>query len=251
MMYPNSSERPNTLTTLTDDEFEDRMRRHREYLSGGYGRISFNDCNLRGRFFGGRNLAGLRFERADLQYVDLSESNLNGAVFAGANLSGANFSGSNLSGASLYRVTAPSTLFRKADLTEADLRYSSFGAAAFDYANLSGALLENTDLEASNLYGAKLRGAKFRNTNLFSVQWGTSRVIQVGPVGGRGDTLVVVYGEEESEWFCEVKTGCFSGDLDEFEIAVRYTHGENINGQEYQAVIAMLRTVMGLNREGW
>ena len=39
----------------------------------------------------------------------------------------------------------------------------------------------------------------------------------------------------------QVKRGCFSGTLDEFEAAVTKTHGDNQNGKEYRCLIEFIR----------
>ena len=53
--------------------------------------------------------------------------------------------------------------------------------------------------------------------------------------------------ETQIYWLCDrsqVKCGCFSGSLLEFEAAVTLTHGDNEHGQRYQAIINQVWQLM-------
>lgn len=63
-------------------------------------------------------------------------------------------------------------------------------------------------------------------------------VMQIGPIGSRSDYLIYRFDTGA------VYTGCFSGTLDEFAAAVERTHGNNRDGQDYRAAIAMLRALI-------
>lgn len=108
-----------------------------------------DEASLRGVVLKNANLAGARFERADLSGADLSYANLEQA-----NLRGANLRGARLQGASLA----------KADLTGADL-----GEADLGFAVLEGALLD----------GANLGGARFSQST-----WIDGRVCGEQSAGG-------------------------------------------------------------------
>ena len=57
----------------------------------------------------------------------------------------------------------------------------------------------------------------------------------VGPIGSRNDTTTFFRTKENT---ILVATGCFRGSIDEFEEAVRNTHGDNKYAKEYQNAIA-------------
>jgi len=125
-------------------------------------------------------------QRANLTRANLYGANLDGANLYGANLYGANLYGANLDGANL----------RGADLTRADL----YGA------DLTRADLYGADLTRANLHGASLSGAK--------------GIMQFGPMPTSGRIIYAVL--HDSGWM--VQAGCFWGNLDELETAVKAKH---------------------------
>ena len=151
-------------------------------------------------------------ERADLSRANLSGANLSRAYLSRANLNGANLNGANLNGAYLSRA------------------YLS--GAYLSRAYLSGAYLNGADLNGANLSRADLNGANLSRADL------PFHVLQVGPIGSRADYLLYRFDT------ARVSTGCFAGTLDEFAAAVETTHGDNQHGQDYRAVIAMLRDMI-------
>jgi len=86
------------------------------------------------------NLAGCKFENADLTRSNLSGSNLPSSKFFGANLGSVNLTNANL---------------EAADLSEARLRYSKLNGA-----NLAGSTYGGADFYEAELRGTDFRGAK-------------------------------------------------------------------------------------------
>ena len=70
--------------------------------------------------------------------------------------------------------------------------------------------------------------------------FGHSASMVIGPIGSRGDKLSV-YSIHDGIF---ITTGCFQGSLKQFSDAVRKTHGDNIHGIAYKAVINMLNTIL-------
>ena len=95
-------------------------------------------------------------------------------------------------------------------------------------ANLAGANLDGAYLDGANLDGAYLARAKLI---------GQRPVFQIGPIGSRCAYLLTFITDQG----VQVRAGCFAGSLDEFEQAVKETHGENEHGKEYTTAIAMVR----------
>ena len=99
-------------------------------------------------------------------------------------------------------------------------------------ANLLQANLRGANLTRADLYGARLTGADLREADLGA----GVRYLHYGPVGSRGDELIVIYGLNRDEWHA----GCFTGTEAELLVSVAKTHGDNAHGQDYRRVIAML-----------
>jgi len=156
------------------------------------------------------------------------------AVDAKSNLSGAELRYANLSGADLRSAN-----LRGADLSGADLR-----SAELRGANLSGANLRSADLSGANLSGANLSGADLRSADLRSANLSYGKTVgdrpyfSIGPIGSRSYYLTL--------WLTDkgpyIKTGCFTGTLDEFAAAVEKTHGDNDHGKEYQMAMLMMES---------
>ena len=148
------------------------------------------------------------------------------ANLRGANLCGADLYGADLSGAYLYG----------ADLSGADL----YGA------NLSG-----TNLRGANLYGADLRGANLSGANLSGANLSSADdeglvikdkgFFQIGPIGSRHDVALFL----NTEHGIYVRAGCFWDTLPKFEEAVAATHGDNEHARNYQAAVALVKTMWG------
>jgi hypothetical protein len=165
---------------------------------------------------------------ADLYGADLYGADLRGADLGGANLRGANLGGANLYGANLYG---------------ADLRGANLRGANLYGANLYGADLGGANLYGANLYGADLGGANLRGANLGSADLGGKKLsggrpfFQLGPIGSRSDYLLVF----NTDSGIQLKAGCFSGSIDEFETALDAEHGANVHGEEYRAALVLIR----------
>ncbi len=110
-------------------------------------------------------------------------------------------------------------------------------------ANLAGAYLAGADLAGADLAGANLDGAYLDGANLDGAYFARAKLIgqrpvfQIGPIGSRCAYLLTFITDQG----VQVRAGCFAGSLDEFEQAVKETHGENEHGKEYTTAIAMVR----------
>lgn len=101
-------------------------------------------------------------------------------------------------------------------------------------ADLAGAYLANAYLANAYLAGAYLAGAKLRNGEVLT---GERPVVQVGPIGSRGDYLVAYVTDQGLRF----DAGCqrqISRDLLESRIDI--THGTNKYAQEYRAALAFI-----------
>lgn len=66
----------------------------------------------------------------------------------------------------------------------------------------------------------------------------TNQYLTVGPIGRRNDTTTFFNNKDGK---ISVSYGCFLGEIDEFEAAVRKTHGENKHGQAYRLAIQLAK----------
>jgi hypothetical protein len=177
-----------------------------------------NKTNLRGADLRGANLYGANLYGADLYGADLY-----GADLRGANLYGADLRGADLYGADLYG----------ADLRGADLYGADLYGANLRGANLYGADLRGANLRGANLYGADLRGAKYGNNELLI------KYLTIGPIGSRNDYLQIFITDKQKL----VKTGCFSGSIEELKRAVNKTHSGNDHAKHYNLAIALIEVM--------
>ena len=174
-----------------------------------------------------KSVSGVVLYRGD------SAESLREAVIAatreGANLSGADLRGAYLIGANL----------RDANLSDADLRDANLGGANLRDANLSDADLRDAYLSCANLSGADLRGAYLIGANLRGEARliGARPVVQVGPIGSRGDWLVAYL----TDGGIRIDAGCQRQiTRGEFETRLAKTHGDNQHAREYRAALAYI-----------
>ena len=100
-------------------------------------------------------------------------------------------------------------------------------------ADLGGADLRGADLRGANLFGANLGGANLGGKKLS----GDRPFFQLGPIGSRSDYLLAF----TTDSGIQLKSGCFSGSIDEFEIALDAQHGNNGHAAEYRAALTLIR----------
>jgi len=175
----------------------------------------------------GDNTLKRTLEAAVKSRADLSGADLSGADLSRANLFGANLSGADLSGADLSR----------ANLSRADL----FGAY-LSRANLSRANLFGANLSRANLFGANLSGADLFGADLSRAK-GLKDILQIGPIGSRKSYLLALKLDDGK---IEIKTGCFSGTIGEFEEQVREKHKDNEHGEAYKMAVSLIKLRFGL-----
>lgn len=96
-------------------------------------------------------------------------------------------------------------------------------------ANLAGANLWDANLAGADLSGANLAGANLR---------GAVNILSIFPVGSRGDQLIGVKHKDN----IMVKTGCFWGTIDEFEVAVKEAHCDGKHGRDYAIAIRLIKS---------
>ena len=73
----------------------------------------------------------------------------------------------------------------------------------------------------------------------------TSDYFTSGPIGSRDDTITFFRCKDGK---IRATTGCFCGDLDQLEAAVRSTHKNNNYAQAYMAVIAAAKAQIGADQ---
>ena len=126
-----------------------------------------------------------------------------------------------------------------ASLDGASLYGASLDGASLDGASLDGASLRNASLYGASLYGASLDGAKL---------WSKRPIIQLGPCGRRNAYTNVFFFADGSEPL--IKTGCFSGNLEEFRSAIQKTHGGTFHEREYLALADHIEALFAIQKGG-
>ncbi len=130
----------------------------------------------------------------------------------------------------------------KANLSGANLRGASLSGA-----NLSGVDLSDTDLSGADLYKANLRGANLYGANLSDAGINGAPlkkrhpVIQIGPVGSRGDYLVVF----NTELGLLLSTGCQNQiTVEHFLDRVNTYHKNDEHGKAYCEAITFIQQLV-------
>jgi uncharacterized protein YjbI with pentapeptide repeats len=175
----------------------------------------------------------LAVEAAVNSGVSLSGADFPGADFYGVNLSRANFSGANFSGADFSWANLHGANFSWADLSGVDFSRANLSGANFCGANFYGSNLYGANLHGVNLYGANLSGANLSGADLYGY-------ISIGPIGSRN---AFMWARWEDGTFV-VKTGCFSGTIDDFKKAVKGKHTKGVHKDEYADAIKLIEARM-------
>jgi serine/threonine-protein kinase len=126
------------------------------------------------RSFNEIDLSNLNLAKAHLPSMILVNSICAQINFQGANLAGSKFEKADLSGAVLKDALLNRCYFSHANLQNADLRGADLSDAYLNYANLSGA----------NLSGANLKGAKISDEQLAQAKTNFMTVFPNGKRGG-------------------------------------------------------------------
>jgi uncharacterized protein YjbI with pentapeptide repeats len=104
--------------------------------------ITFDNKNLAGEDFSGRDLKEAEFVKAVLEETDFHDADLRGVVFNGCDLKKADLRGADLSNALAYLTSFTNADLRDAVLTEAIMLRSIFTNAEIEGADFSYAVLD-------------------------------------------------------------------------------------------------------------
>ena len=128
------------------------------------------------------------------------------------------------------KLTVIAAVEKKVSLRGADLRGADLRGAYLRGADLRGAYLRGADLSGADLRGAILNdGSK--------VDDGPRPFVYFGLFGSDERELIAF----RTDKGIRIQTGCFFGTVEEFTAAVEKKHGDNEHGQEYAAVIALVK----------
>ena len=100
------------------------------------------------------------------------------------------------------------------------------------------AVSTKANLRCANLRCANLGGANLRGANLGEKigKLKADGVISISPVGSREDVLLGFHSDKGTF----IKTGCFTGTVDEFRSKVITTHGDNDFSYEYLGIANLI-----------
>jgi len=127
---------------------------------------------------------------------------------------------------------------RRADLSYANLSYANLSYAYLNDANLSYADLRRADLRRADLRRADLSRADLRGAALSGANT-DKRYIIISCIGSRKDSTTYCF-KDDTVW-----CGCFSGNLADFEKAVKETHADNAQYlKEYTGAIQYIRSLI-------
>lgn len=121
---------------------------------------------------------------------------------------------------------------KKAIASGADLREAGLREADLQGAHLRGAGLQGANLQGVDLRGVDLQGAVIR------------RILQIGPIGSRGDYLVVWCMDDGTYRY---STGCQIQIAEEdFRSRVVATHNGNEHGRAYMEAIEFAHRICAI-----
>lgn len=124
-------------------------------------------------------------------------------------------------------------------------RYNDSVLFSGEYASLADAVIAAAKIHA-NLYRADLSCADLYRADLkdqSKVAAGNA-VVQIGPIGSRGATMVAF----NTDKGIRVQTGCFFGDADSFLAAVLDTHVGNEHATNYRNALELAASMMKADR---
>lgn len=107
---------------------------------------NFENMDLRGRNFKGKNLTSANFSGADLEGACFIDAILVNANFEGANLKNADFSCANAWSANFNETNCKDALFLSANLTETSFEGADLDGTSFAQANLTEASLQDANI---------------------------------------------------------------------------------------------------------
>ena len=128
----------------------------------------------------------------------------------------------------------------------ADLRGAYLGSVKLKGADLRGADLRSADLGGADLRGAYLGGADLRGVKLKDAEIiGRDAVVQIGPIGSRGDTFTVF----RTDKGLRLQTGCFYGDADDFLARLMEAHGTNQHATNYRNALELAASMLEVEHD--
>src|SRR5215472_11970369 len=178
-----SAQRP--VRVLSPDEIEQLLASHLLYLKTEYHeghRADFSSADLTGFDFAGRDLRGIKMDRAVLRGANFTGANLRAANLIGAIAQEGRFDRADLSPARLSGANLVAACFVDACLAKAEMEFAVVAKAVLQGACLceadmsgtvlDGAALTRADLRKANLRGAGLRDAQFDSADLRDARLG-------------------------------------------------------------------------------
>lgn len=201
-------------------------------------------ANLEGARLTSGHFNGAVFYRANLSGADLRYINAEGANFCVAKMEGARAQDADFAGAYMYQANMREVNAPRALLRGVNLSYANLNGANFDQADFSGAFLARTALHRTRIQGARFHGAALDDARLDGAILqpnlclaGNLSVLAIGPIGSRDD-MCTFYTTNKGTY---VLAGCFFDTLAQFEHEVNKTHGDNVHGDDYRALITLVR----------
>lgn len=128
--------------------------------------LNFSGLSFREAVLDETQLAGCKFDGADLTDASLAKATLSDATFQKANLENADFTEVIASGTRWAAANVTSTEFGGAKLAKADFKGCKGRQSGFAGCDLAGANFEDCELDQPDFTGASLAGGNFRNAVL-------------------------------------------------------------------------------------
>lgn len=129
---------------MNNEAINEALDRHELFLKGEGGeRANFEQQDLSGFDFSGRNVSRINFRHADLKDADFSEATCRRTDFRHANLQFANFTKAVALRANFYHADCYAAVMREADFKMCNFRHTQIANADFSWSDLRDADLRN------------------------------------------------------------------------------------------------------------
>ena len=168
--------------------------------------------------------------------ASLAGANLAGANLAGANLAGANLARANLAGANLAEPTWLEPTWLEQAFTEQAWTEQAFseqpGRSKLGWSQPGWSQPGWSQPGRSQPGRSKPFRKPIANLKLI----GKRPIFSIGPIGSRSDYLSAFLTDRG----IYLRTGCFTGTVDEFHVSLARTHDGNVHAVEYAAALRLI-----------
>ena len=222
----------------------DFLEKAKAHLNNRFFRVNFDKLRIYNASLAGCILAECTFRHTTFENVDFEAASIRHSTFHGAMLLDCNFAFATLFSTdfrdcNITRANFTDTSIEGGYIIDSVLRMCQFDSVKFEKVTLSGRAdgTRFIGVEMSHLdyRGLDMTRALLRDATILGCK--VEGYICIGPIGSRLDRLHVFKTGEGPI----LSTGCFTGDIDEFEDALDVTHNTGLHRATYENAVKFIR----------